>query len=68
MSLSSVYTASLIFLVIGAAAKAEAEVPVAGSLKELPDSAASRDAAGTGQMFEAVHAPPFTNVREGLNG
>lgn len=42
--------------------------PAPGTFKELPDSAASRDAAGTGQLFEAVHAQPFTDVREGLNG
>lgn len=42
--------------------------PRAGTLKQLPDTDASRDAAGQGQLFEAVHAPGFTDVREGLNG
>ena len=37
-------------------------------LKALPDSDATRDAAGTGQMFEAIHVPGFTDFREGLNG
>ncbi|MBM4156159.1 MAG: hypothetical protein FJ221_14210 [Lentisphaerae bacterium] len=39
-----------------------------GRLKTLPDSDATRDAAGTGQMFEAIHVPGFTDFREGLNG
>ena len=39
-----------------------------GKLKTLPDSDATRDAAGTGQMFEAIHVPGFTDFREGLNG
>ena len=39
-----------------------------GKLKALPDSDATRDAAGTGQMFEAIHVPGFTDFREGLNG
>ncbi|MBK7392611.1 MAG: VCBS repeat-containing protein [Chloracidobacterium sp.] len=39
-----------------------------GKLKELPDSDATRDAAGTGQMFEAIHVPGLTDFREGLNG
>ena len=37
-------------------------------LKALPDSDATRDAAGTGQMFKAIHVPGFTDIREGLNG
>jgi FG-GAP-like repeat/ASPIC and UnbV/EF hand len=47
-------------------------VPVAdiapGKLKALADSDATRDAAGAGQMFEAIHVPGFTDFREGLNG
>jgi poly(3-hydroxybutyrate) depolymerase len=39
-----------------------------GKLKALPDSDATRDAAGTGQMFEAIDVPGFTDFREGLNG
>jgi hypothetical protein len=42
--------------------------PEPGSIKVLPDSDAVRDAAGTGQLFESVHAPGFTDWREGLNG
>ncbi|WP_052299499.1 SUMF1/EgtB/PvdO family nonheme iron enzyme [Rubinisphaera brasiliensis] len=41
---------------------------VPGSPKQLPDSDANRDAAGTGQLFEAIHVPGFTDFREGLNG
>jgi hypothetical protein len=37
-------------------------------LKTLPDSDAVRDAAGTGQLFECVHVPGITDVREGMNG
>ena len=37
-------------------------------LKQLPDSDAVRDAAGTGQLFECVHVPGFTDVRKGMNG
>ena len=40
----------------------------AGQNKRLPDSDAVRDAAGTGQMFESIHVPGFTDFREGLNG
>jgi hypothetical protein len=40
-------------------------VPV---LKQLPDCDAVRDAAGTGQLFECVHVPGITDVREGMNG
>lgn len=42
--------------------------PVPGTPKRLPQSDATRDAEGFGQMFEAVHAPAFTTIREGLNG
>jgi hypothetical protein len=38
------------------------------ALKTLGDYDAVRDAAGRGQMFEAVHAPGFTNLRESTNG
>ena len=37
-------------------------------LKSLPDSDAVRDASGTGQLFECVHVPGITDVREGMNG
>ncbi|MCU0874779.1 MAG: CRTAC1 family protein [Pirellulaceae bacterium] len=37
-------------------------------LKQLPDSDAVRDAAGTGQLFECVHVPGFTDVHKGMNG
>ena len=40
----------------------------AGELKPLPDCDAVRDASGTGQMFESIHVPGFTDFREGLNG
>lgn len=40
-------------------------VPV---LKSLPDADAVRDAAGTGQLFECVHVPGITDLREGMNG
>ena len=39
-----------------------------GRPKTLPDSDAVRDAAGTGQLFESIHVPGFTDIREGLNG
>jgi len=39
-----------------------------GSIKDLPVSDATRDAAGLGQLFEAVHVPGFTDFHEGLNG
>lgn len=39
-----------------------------GSLKRLPDSDAVRDAAGKGQLFEAIHVPHITDFREGYNG
>lgn len=44
--------------------------PVDGrpALKALPDCDAVRDAAGTGQLFECVHVPGITDVREGMNG
>jgi len=44
--------------------------PVDGKplLKTLPDCDAVRDAAGTGQLFECVHVPGITNLREGMNG
>ncbi|NJM55976.1 MAG: CRTAC1 family protein [Verrucomicrobiae bacterium] len=47
-----------------------APAPVDGKpiLKTLPDSDAVRDAAGTGQLFECVHLPGITDVREGMNG
>ena len=32
-----------------------------------PDSGTVRDAAGTGQLFECVHMPGITDVREGMN-
>jgi len=38
------------------------------ALKQLPDSDAVRDAAGTGQLFECVHVRGITDVREGMNG
>ncbi|MGQ9576183.1 MAG: hypothetical protein ACUVUC_12775, partial [Thermoguttaceae bacterium] len=38
------------------------------ALKQLPDSDAVRDAAGTGQLFECVHVPGFTDVHKGMNG
>jgi arylsulfatase A-like enzyme len=36
--------------------------------KVLPDSDAVRDAAGRGQLFEAIHVPGFTDFRQGCNG
>ena len=42
--------------------------PLPGSPKRLAPSDAVRDAAGTGQLFESVHVPGFTDFREGLNG
>jgi hypothetical protein len=44
--------------------------PVNGvpALKQLPDSDAVRDAAGTGQLFECVHVPGLTDIRKGVNG
>jgi hypothetical protein len=44
------------------------ERPGEPPLKKLPDSDAVRDAAGRGQMFEAIHVPGFTDIREGCNG
>jgi catechol 2,3-dioxygenase-like lactoylglutathione lyase family enzyme len=54
------------------------EVPVAAvpapgrpgepALKDLGDSDAVRDAAGRGQVFEAAHAPGFTDLQESCNG
>ena len=41
---------------------------IPGTPKQLPDSDAVRDAAGNGQLFEAIHVPGFTDFREGLNG
>ncbi len=38
------------------------------ALKQLPDSDAVRDAAGTGQLFECVHVPGLTDIRKGVNG
>jgi hypothetical protein len=38
------------------------------ALKRLPDCDAVRDAAGIGQLFECVHVPGITDVREGMNG
>ena len=38
------------------------------ALKQLPDSDAVRDAAGTGQLFECVHVPGVTDIRAGMNG
>ena len=37
-------------------------------LKQLSDSDAVRDAAGTGQLFECVHVPGLTDIRKGVNG
>lgn len=37
-------------------------------LKPLPDSDASRDAAGRGQMFESIHVANVTDLRSGMNG
>ncbi|MBM3858446.1 MAG: hypothetical protein FJ395_02210 [Verrucomicrobia bacterium] len=37
-------------------------------LKKMPDSDASRDAAGRGQMFESIVVPGFTSIQEGMNG
>jgi hypothetical protein len=53
-----------------AAKPAPAPPPVNGRpvLKQLPDCAAVRDAAGTGQLFECVHVRGITDVREGMNG
>jgi len=43
--------------------------PQPGAVKMLPETAATRDAAtGPARLFEPVHAPAFTEVREGLNG
>jgi hypothetical protein len=44
--------------------------PVDGkpALKQLPDSDAVRDAAGTGQLFECAHVPGLTDIRKGVNG
>lgn len=44
------------------------ERPGEPSLKPLPDSDAVRDAAGRGQLFESIHVPGITDVREGMNG
>jgi len=46
----------------------EPERPGEPALKNLGDYDAVRDAAGRGQMFEAVHAAGFTNLRESCNG
>jgi catechol 2,3-dioxygenase-like lactoylglutathione lyase family enzyme len=37
-------------------------------LKPLPDSDASRDAAGRGQLFESIHVAHLTDLRAGMNG
>jgi catechol 2,3-dioxygenase-like lactoylglutathione lyase family enzyme len=37
-------------------------------LKPLPDSDASRDAAGRGQLFESIHVANLTDLRAGMNG
>lgn len=37
-------------------------------LKPLPDSDASRDASGRGQMFESIHVANVTDLRAGMNG
>jgi hypothetical protein len=37
-------------------------------LKQLPDCDAVKDAAGTGQLFECVHVPGISDMREGMNG
>jgi len=37
-------------------------------LKPLPDSDASRDAAGRGQLFESIHVANLTDFRAGMNG
>ncbi len=47
---------------------AQTEAIKAGAPKTLPDSQAVRDAATPGRMFVPVHAPGFTDFREGLNG
>lgn len=48
-------------------ATVSAPPPVEGkpALKTLSD--AVRDAACTGQLFECVHVPGITDVREGMN-
>jgi len=52
----------------GSAQTQREQAPVPGEPKRMPESDATRDADGFGQMFEAVHAPTFTTMREGLNG
>lgn len=47
---------------------ANRQSPQPGSLKDLPTSDATGDAAGSDQLFEAIHVPNFTDFREGLNG
>ena len=37
-------------------------------LKIMPPGDASADAAGRGQLFESLHLPGFTDIREGTNG
>ena len=44
------------------------ERPGVPALKNHGDFDAVRDAEGRGQMFEAAHAPGFTNLRESTNG
>ncbi|MGK7891922.1 MAG: hypothetical protein AB4042_21555, partial [Leptolyngbyaceae cyanobacterium] len=39
-----------------------------GILKAMPDSDATRDAAGRGQLFESIQVPHLTDFHEGLNG
>ena len=48
--------------------KSSSSSPAPGTRKTLSAGDASRDAAGTGQLFEAVHVPGFTDFHEGLNG
>ncbi len=47
---------------------ANRQSPQPGSWKNLPPSDATGDAAGSDQLFEAIHVPNFTDFREGLNG
>ncbi|NBC87434.1 MAG: serine hydrolase [Bacteroidetes bacterium] len=41
---------------------------VPGSPKSMPPGDPASDAAGTGQLFESIHVPGLTDVREGTNG
>ena len=44
------------------------EARVAGTPKEMPPGDPAEDAAGTGQLFESIHAPGLTDFRQGTNG